>query len=337
MAKSLFSRRQFLRIIGISGAAGLALKLGTDLSAQRQIVSETRVLMGTVVNLTLVTDDAQAGNRALTACLDHMASLEAVLSRFRPDSQLTRLNETGTVHAPDPHLVSVLRQAHQLSDLTGGAFDVTIKPLVDLYQAAVHRDASLPAPAAIEQALNSVGYHNLQVSADAVSFAQSGMGITLDGIAKGYIVDEGTAVLRQSGFENVLVEAGGDLAAAGDNAGSTPWRIGIQAPRPGEQRYLKALPVTNRAVATSGDYMQPFSRDFEEHHILNPFTGHSSPQLASATVVAPTCVLADGLATAMMVLPPEQSMAMLRMLPDCDAYLVGKDLRVWQSAGFQNA
>ena len=329
-------RRQFLRIVGVSGLAGLALKAGLDLRAVAETVSETRLLMGTVVNLTLVTDDAATGREALAACLDRMAGLETVMSRHRTDSQLARLNRDGQLAAPDPALVDLLDEALRLSTLTGGAFDVTVKPLVDLYQA--HQQAGdLPVPDAIQATLDRVGYAHLRVAADAIHFARPGMALTLDGIAKGYIVDQGVAALRARGFENVLVEAGGDLSATGRKAAGSPWKIGVEAPRPGGEGLLNVFNVSNQAVATSGDYMQPYSADYREHHILDPRTGHSAPELASATVLAPRGLLADALATALMVLGPVQGLDGLAALPGCEAYLVAKDLRTWRSPGFPAA
>ena len=329
-------RRQFLRIVGVSGLAGLALKAGLDLRGVTETVSETRLLMGTVVNLTLVTDDAATGREALAACLDRMAGLEAVMSRHQTDSQLARLNRDGQLAAPDPALVDLLDEALRLSALTGGAFDVTVKPLVDLYQA--HQQAgNLPTPDAIRATLDRVGYAHLRVAADAIHFARPGMALTLDGIAKGYIVDQGVAALRARGFENVLVEAGGDLSATGRKAADSPWKIGVEAPRPGGEGLLNVFNVSNQAVATSGDYMQPYSADYREHHILDPRTGHSAPELASATVLAPRGLLADALATALMVLGPEQGLDVLAALPGCAAYLVAKDLRTWRSPGFPAA
>ena len=110
------------------------------------------------------------------------------------------------------------------------------------------------------------------------------------------------AVLKQHGFVNVLVEAGGDLMAAGMKDEKRPWRIGVQSPRPDADMAQMRFSLSNRAAATSGDYMQAFTSDLRQHHIIDPRTGYSAPDLASVTVTAPTAMLADGLATAVMVL-----------------------------------
>jgi FAD:protein FMN transferase len=329
------TRRNFLRIVGIGGVAGAAALIANrdPHTAEAVTVTETRLLMGTVVNLTLITGDRAAGQRAITACLDQMAALERVLSRHQPESELSRLNRAGQLDLPDAHLVTVLREALAISVLTEGAFDVTVKPLVDLYQQQAAQ--TLPAADAVQSTLAQVGYQQLDVSPERIVFARPGMAITLDGIAKGYIVDQGTAALRAHGFHNILVEAGGDLAASGTKTQHAPWRIGIQQPRGETAHLLHTFSVGDQAVATSGDYMQPYSADFAQHHILDPRTGYSAPALASATVTAATGMQADALATALMVLDPARGLALVESQPACEAYLVKKEMQVLHSAGFE--
>lgn len=330
------TRRDFLRIVGATSVAGLAaLALGKNerTAASLHTVTETRLLMGTVVNLTLSTPDRHAGQLAIGACLDHMSALESVLSRYQPTSQLSRLNRAGVLEAANPHLVTVLREAARISALTDGAFDITIKPLVDLYQNSVSAGQGLPSKERITSALTRVGYQNVTIQDGVVMFSQPGMSITLDGIAKGYIVDEGTRILRQYGYHNVLVEAGGDLLASGVKAQGAPWRIGLQSPRGDNAELLLTFGVTEQAAATSGDYMQPYSDTLAVHHILDPRTGVSSTELASATVLAKSGIEADALATALMVMEPDRGLALIDSIPACEAYLVTKELRVLRSSG----
>lgn len=327
-------RRQFLRIVGVGALAGVAVKSGMEIAQRTEIVHETRLLMGTVVNLTLVTHDAQAGHAAATACLDEMASLENIMSRHRLDSQLSLLNQHGAVNAPDSRLVTLLQNAVQLSELTGGAFDMTIKPVVDLYQSAQASSGTLPSEDAVQAALALVDYRNVEITPDRIAFGSAGMGLTLDGIAKGYIVDQGVAILNQYGFTNTMVEAGGDLAVTGEKSATQPWQIGIQAPRQTGSNLLTSFSVRNQAVATSGDYMQSFTEDMTEHHILHPRTGHSTPAVASATVLAESGAVADALATALLVMDVGNGLRVVEALNGCEAYVVGKDLTVSQSTGF---
>lgn len=324
------SRRQFLQIIAAGSLAGLALKLGLDTFTPEETISETRLLMGTIVNLTLISTDPQAARSAIHACLERMSALESVLSRFQAESQLSKLNQTGMITEAHPALLGTIQQSLELSRLTAGAFDVTVKPLLELYQSA---ESGLPAPEKIEQALRLVNYKNIDLEGDQIAFRLPGMSVTLDGIAKGFIVDEGVSVLKQFGFGNVMVEAGGDLMVAGEKAPNSPWKIGLQAPRAVIGQLMTTFTIKDQATATSGDYMQAFTTDFANHHIIDPRSGHSSPDLASASVIAPSAALADGLATAVMVMG-KVGLELIEGLGGCEACLVAKDLSVIKTSGF---
>jgi thiamine biosynthesis lipoprotein len=331
MTAKMLSRRDFLKITAIGGAAALALRFGLDIEPDSISIKETRLLMGTVVNLTIISDDRQTATNAITACFDHMAELEAVLSRFQPQSQLSILNQTGVVENAHPAPLKLVKQSQELSQLTGGAFDITVKPLLDLYQAA---PGILPTAQQIEKTLGRVDYRKIDLSGQGIAFQQPGMSITLDGIAKGCIVDEGVAVLKKFGFLNLLVEAGGDLMGLGEKATQAPWKIGLQAPRKKIGSMMTTFNVKNKALATSGDYIQTFTLDFSMHHIVDPHCGHSPLELASASIFAPTAALADGLATAVMVMGA-QGIHLIENMADCEAFLITKKIEVLKTSGFQ--
>lgn len=327
------SRRNFLQIIAVSAVAGATAKLSFDALSAPEPATATRLLMGTVVNLTVISPDKAAAQAAIESTLNRMAELEDILSRFKPQSQLAQLNRNGRLDDAHPALIEIVAQAHQLSDLSGGAFDITVKPLVDLYQQYQATD-SLPPEADIAAVLETVDYRRIEVIGEQITFNQPGMSITLDGIAKGYIIDEGVAVLKQAGFKNVMVEAGGDLLASGQKSAGEAWQIGLQSPRKLQPGLLATLVVQNKAVATSGDYMQAFTADLSQHHILDPRTGYSAPELASATVIAPSAMLADGLATTAMVLTPQRGLRLIERVPNCEACLVDKNLQQFKTVNF---
>jgi FAD:protein FMN transferase len=326
--KRSISRRQFLNIIAASTTAGVALKLGIDRLNDPVTLREMRLLMGTVVNLTVIGEDERSMQAALRACLDGMSGLEAVLSRFQPQSQLCRLNRLGELTHPHPSLRVLIEQSLELSHISAGAFDITVKPLVDLYQSCQATGKGLPEAEEVRQKRTLVDYHRIALKGDQIQLKVPGMSITLDAIAKGYIVDVGVSLLKQAGFSNVLVEAGGDLMACGEKDLGSPWQIGIQSPRSNQPRFLGRLSVKDRAVATSGDYVQAFVSDYSANHILDPSTGYSPSQIASVTVIAPTAVLADGLATTLMVAGCQDGPKILRQFNDCQAYLATKDLQL---------
>ena len=225
----------------------------------------------------------------------------------------------------------MLAEANRISNFTNGAFDVTVKPLVDLYQDG---QPDLPDADAVEAALGLVDYTKMTVTSDEISFCQPGMAVTLDGIAKGYIVEAGTAVLRRLGFANVFVEAGGDLMACGNKEGDAPWKIGIQSPRQEQPGLLAQINLSDQAAATSGDYFQYFSADLRNHHIIDPRVGASSPELASATILSANAMVSDALATAVMVLGVDAGFALLDSLDGVEGYLVSKSLDEYRTAGF---
>ena len=322
------SRRDFLKIVAMVGGAGAFLKLGVDRFNAPVVVKESRFLMGTVVNLTLVGGNKEHSQKAIFRVMDRMKKLETVFSRFIPESQVSRLNATGSLDDPAPALVDLLGQSRTISQLTNGAFDVTVKPLIDLYQKYLNSEGELPDEQEIKNYLPLINYERMHVAPSKIRLEHGEMGITLDGIAKGYIVDRAVDLLREFGFENVLVEAGGDLVASGANGNHLPWQIGIQSPRLETESLIAKIEVSNKAVATSGDYMQSFSPDKLQHHIIDPRKGHSSPYLASATVIAPSCLQADALATALMVMDIRQGTALIKELHNVDAYLVTKELEV---------
>jgi thiamine biosynthesis lipoprotein len=329
------SRRRFLRIIAAAGGGGLAAwGLGSLWWHRDDLTSLSRVLMGTVVHLTLAGDDRAAAETAAAACLGRMAELEAVLSRYRPDSQVSCLNRDGRLDQAGPALCELVQRSLQLSELTRGAFDITVEPVLQLYRQAHARHQGLPSAAAVTRALHLVDWRRLHGEGSRIWFESEGMAITLDGIAKGYIVDSGVAVLQDHGFDSVLVEAGGDLLAAGTRAVGQDWRIAIARPRASASGEVVRFQVRDRAVATSGDSMQPFSDDLRHHHIIDPGSGASSTALASATVIAPDTTLADGLATTLMVLAADDGLELVEQLAGCDAYLVTKAMDVLHTTGF---
>lgn len=312
------NRRRFLSLIGFAGCAGVCWQTGLfSPRKELQVVRQSQPIMGTILNLTLYGPDRDACQEAIRKTIDTMSWLESKLSRHQTDSELASLNATGGLVAPSTHLLAVLELAAELNRKSEGAFDPTILPLLARREAGVEfTDPEFK---------NLVGFSKVIVGKDRAELLQPGMSLSLDGIGKGYIVDKGAETLAALGFSNVIVDAGGDLMVGGTRQGTTPWRIGIQSPRPGRQHKPMVFPVSNRAVATSGDYMQAFTSDFQEHHIIDPHVGKSPTELASCTVTAPTVALADGLATAVMVLGRAKGLELIESIEGCEAYLIGKD------------
>jgi len=326
------TRRDALRILAVSGAAAGAWALARRGPGAAEPVTVTRALMGTGLTLTVVGTDRDAARAAALDMVAEMDALEAVLSAYRPDSQVTQLNASGRLDRPAPILLDVLRLAARVAALGDGAFDLTVQPVLALYAGPRPR-AARPAPAAVAAARARVDYRAVQVADDAVALARPDMAITVDGIATGLIIDRGVATLRGRGFDNVLVDVGGDIMLSGERAAGVPWRVGIRNPRPGVA-LLARFEASDRAVATSGDYMHPFTPDLAQHHIIDPRTGYSPTELASSTILAPDAATADALSTLTLVLGARRARDLLAGLPGCEGYFVGKDGAVTRTSGF---
>ena len=329
------SRRQFIKIVAVSG---LTVGLGTALmrrliqSGELTPLEETRGAIGTYIRLVLLTPDRLAAQRAIETTFERIAYLEAVLSRHRADSALGRLNATGRLGQPPPELLDVLRKSQQVFDWTHGAFDVTIGAATSLIEQAAKRGA-LPSTAEIQAALQRVGFEKVLIRPDEVAFRQAGLSITLDGIAKGYIVDAAVAELEQQGFTQVMVDAGGDIGSSPRHDGSN-WRIGIQDPRQNAGHAIGVTALSGNALATSGDYLHAYTADLSLNHILDPRTGTSPQELSSVSVRAPAAWQADALATGLMVLGSQDSLRLVEQLTDVECLLVTKTARVISSSGF---
>jgi thiamine biosynthesis lipoprotein len=232
------------------------------------------------------------------------------------------LNRLGRVEGAPEELLEVLAAASAVSRRTRGAFDITIAPLLELYSSAFAVGGP-PSDVRIDEVLALVHHGAVRVDAERVTLDDPRMAITLDGIAKGYIVDHTIDVLVRSGAERVLVNAGGDMATHGADGRDGPWTVGVQDPH--GEGLLGLARLDGDCIATSGDYMHAFTDDRRFHHIVDPRTGRSPEVTSSVTVLAQTAVLADALSTALLVLGPEEGREVLSGLQGVEGLWVTKD------------
>lgn len=328
-------RRQVLRITAAVGAAALLggglLRAALERAGLHR-VRQTRTQMGTLVTISAVHPDVEAARGMVAATFDEMERLEGLLSRHRAGTPIWRLNETGVVRAPPREVLEVVRSGLDYSTLSRGAFDITIAPLLNLYDSSFSQTGVAPSRDDVRRALALVGFQHIQASEREIAFEKPGMAVTLDGIAKGYIVDRAVDVLRQRGAERVLVNAGGDMASAGEPLEGDAWRIGLQDPRVADGS-LGTLGLRGEAVATSGDYVQYLTPDMSLHHIIDPRTGSSPAHTSGVSVVAPSAMVADALSTATLVLGPGEGMELLDRLDGIEGMIVTKDQKVLKSRG----
>lgn len=296
-------------------------------------VSRDEAIMGTAIRVELWCDDRAAGEAAIAAVMDEMRRIDAAMSPYRPESELSRINRDAAA-APvviSGEMFDLLAQSVEFSQFSGGAFDITYAGIGHLYE---YRDRRRPTDAEIARAHACVGYRHLVLDRDSrtVRFARDGMRIDLGGFAKGYAVDNGAEILRRRGVTSAIVTAGGDSHIVGDRRGR-PWTIGIRHPRrPGE--VVALLPLEDAAISTSGDY----ERYFEEggvrcHHVIDPATGKSPSGVHSVTIVAADGLTTEALSKTVFVLGAREGMRLIESLHGVDAVVVDAEGNLHYSSG----
>jgi thiamine biosynthesis lipoprotein len=294
-------------------------------------------VMGTRIVVELWADDRAGGAAAIDAVMDEMRRIDTNMSTYKPDSELSRLNAQAS-HATvkiSSELFELLTTAMEYSRITGGAFDVTYASVGFMYDFRAHHH---PSEAEIKQALPEVNYRLVELDPvhHTVHYRRDGVRIDLGGIAKGYAVDRGIAVLQRRGISHALVSAGGDSRVIGDRFGK-PWIIGIRHPDRRDE-IITRLPLVDTAISTSGDYERYFDENGQRyHHIIDPRTGHSASAARSATVLADTATRTDGLSKTAFVLGAEAAIAIYEKLGDVDAVIVSPDGKVHYTKGLQPA
>ena len=319
--------------MGVAVVALLALATGTARAAWlSRTVDGT---MGTRIVVELWSEEPASGERAIDAVMAEMRHIDESMSTYKPTSELSRVNATAA-RAPVPisrELFDLLTTALEYSRITEGAFDITYASVGFMYD---FRARKRPSDEQIAGALPAVNYRHviLDRQARSVRFTQAGVRIDLGGIAKGYAVDRGIAILKQRGIAHALVQAGGDSRIIGDRFGK-PWIVGIRHPDHKEQ-IIARLPLVDTALSTSGDYERYFDENGTRyHHIIDPHTGHSASKVRSATILADTATRSDGLSKTAFVLGAEAAIRIYERLGDVDAILVKPDGTVLYTKGLE--
>ena len=289
--------------------------------------------MGTRCTVELWADDVAKGEAAIASVFSDMRNVDAMMSVYKPESELSRVNAEGARHpvAVSPELFDVIAISLQYSRLSKGVFDVTYASVGYLYD---YRKHVHPDDAAIAAALPGIDYRHVKLDAAAhtVAFERPGMRIDLGGIAKGYSVDRGIDILKRAGYTRAMVNAGGDSRIIGDRFGK-PWVIGIRDPN-NRDKVVMRIPLEDSAFSTSGDYERFFDEGgVRYHHIIDPKTGKSPHSVRSATIIASTATRTDGLSKTVFILGPKAGIDFINGLTDADAVVIAADGKVYYSKG----
>jgi len=329
-------RRSFLLPAGcVAVAAALFLLFrGGSPDKPVDLLHLTGTTMATIYNVKVVGPGFTAGERARIEGIveTELERVDAVMSRYRAGSVLDRLNRSRSTgfQAVPGELAAILLLARSVSDLSGGAYDVTVGPLVGLWGFDEKRRlATPPEETAVAAARERVGFGLLEIDpgGPAVRKLHPELDIDLSSIAKGHGVDRVSAALAAAGYRDHLVDIGGEVRAVGRNPRGEPWRVGVEKPLDRRREVLEAVGLSDMAMATSGDY-----RDFyllegrRVSHTIDPRDGRPVDHgLASVTVLDPVCARADALATALTVLGPVEGPALAEREGLAALFLVRRD------------
>ena len=332
-------RRAFLKLSGCAGVAAAlplvspAIGLASLPGRYRglMVAQKTSMMMGTVVTITVVDPSSTRAQEALAAGFERMEKLAPLFDRHQGSGPVAQLNRQGRLSDIPPDLKQVLDLCQRVHRLSRGAFDITVAPVLDLYKRYFAQGAMPPPRSELQEALAAVG--GLKQEGGSLLLTWPGARVTLDGVAKGFIADQGIQAIAQAGARHALVNAGGDLALLGDQGGR-PWRVGVADPHQ-RHRPVMVISMTGGALATSGNYEVFFDRQRLYHHIIDPASGRSPRTDLSASVRAPYAALADALSTACFVMEPRRATALLRSQPGLEGLIYTRQNQRYLTPGFR--
>jgi len=305
------------------------------------VVGDT-YLLGTVIRVSIYDDGY--GRELIDTVFDRVAGIEARMSTSEEDyddTELLAVNRApaGTPVTVSPDTFEVLTAAKRYSELSSGAFDVTIWPLVRLWKIG-SGGTEVPPEEQIDGARDLVDYRNLRLGPETqVALPREGMGVDVGAIAKGYAADEAERILREAGVRHALLDFGGNILVIGAKPDDTPWRIGVQRPDAERSRYIGIVRTADRTIVTSGPYERFFVQDgVRYHHIIDPRTGYPSRNgLEQVTVVAEHSIDADALSTAGFVLGLDAGIELFESMPGVEGIFVTDGKEVHLTSGLSRA
>jgi len=302
---------------------------GNESDSDIKLLKQTRMIMGTFAEVSIYSNDEKTAGKAIEESLDEMERMDRIMSNYKKDSELSRLNKKAA-KSPVPcngELLDVIEQSQYYSELSGGAFDITVSPVVALW-GFFREKGHVPPDKEVEKVLPAVSYKNIVVNKSndtkkpaAISFKNTQTQIDLGAIGKGYAVDKALEIIRKYGISNGCINLGGNIYVLGTPPGKNAWKIGVQHPR-NSGEILGYLELKNEATATSGDYERFFEFNGKRYsHIINPQTGRPVSGTIATTIVAPTSTEVDALSTSVFVLGHEKGMELIKKIPNAEAMI----------------
>lgn len=314
---------------------------GCKKEEDKEPLSKTDFMMDTVMTIKLYDEKNE---EILDKAFQRIKEIEGKMSTTIEDSDVSKINKNAgkTPVKVDDEVYKVLVRAKYFAELTDGAYEPTIGPLVDLWDIrneGKNNKHDIPSKEDIEKALNKVDYKKLELLEDnKVFLKEEGMRLDLGGIAKGYAADEIKRILKENGVNSAIVDLGGNIYAVGSKAQDEYWKIGIQNPKGQRGSYAGIMEVKDSSVVTSGDYERYVEVDGKKyHHIIDSKTGYPSDnELSAISIIAKSSTDSDALSTALFVLGREKSEEVLKKLEGIEVIYITKSDNIYISPGIKD-
>ncbi len=296
-----------------------------------RLYKKTSILMDTLVSVTVVSDSKKEAESAIEEAFSEIRRLEGLINFYSSESEISMINKNAGIKPVkvSRETMDVIKKAIYVSEITEGAFDITVGPLVRLWD--FHKRIK-PEEEKIKEAKRYVGYRDIIIDErdSTVFLRRKGMYIDPGGIVKGYTADRVVEILKRRGIKAGLVAVAGDIKAFGRKPDGNPWIVGVRNPRSEKRDDLIAtLELNERAISTSGDYERYFIIDGKRyHHILNPETGYPAEDSVSVTVISEDGYLADGLSTGFFVLGSQKSLGIAKRY-NLGLIIVDKTMKIY--------
>ncbi|WP_462272777.1 FAD:protein FMN transferase [Methanohalophilus sp.] len=305
-----------------------------DNSEEYHTYSQTRMLMDTSVTITVADNNEVHAYNSIEDAFMKMERSSNLLDSYNSSSEIYILNENKEIENASDDIIYVIERGIYYSQISDGAFDITIKPLLDLWASKFGPDKPNvpPSEKEINNILSLVNSSNITINDNTITIGKN-MGITLGGIAKGYAVDRAIVSLQENGIDNGFVNAGGDGRYIGEKPDGQEWSIGLQDPDK-KKEPITTIDARNIAVATSGNYERYYNKSASVSHIADPRTGYPVSHMMSATIIAPTAMEADALATTVFVMKEEKGLEMIEKLEGVECLLINSEKEIIRSSGF---
>ncbi|MDV3426190.1 MAG: FAD:protein FMN transferase [Bacillota bacterium] len=307
-------------------------------SKEISIAYRTVFVLGTIVNLKAF---GKNGEKAIDEAVDRLNQLDDMFSAFKPDSDIGRMNinSGGIPQKVNIETLQLLKKSKEYSFLCEGAFDPTIRPLVQLWGIGKNKEF-IPEDSEIKEKMKMVNYEDIEINEDkcSVKLKRKNQAVDLGGIAKGYAADEIRDIFAKNKIKSGLIDLGGNIFVLGKKIDKSLWKVGVQDPFKDRGQCVGILSAEDKSVVTSGYYEKFFEKDGERyHHIINPITGYpSESEIISATIVSDHSIDGDGLSTGIYILGIEKGFNIIGRVKGIDAVLITENKKIYITPGIKD-